>query len=103
MAFPGRARTGDDNGLPAARRTRHGQGMETGQAAGPGSQATISVRRAGPAEWAALRQVRLAALADSPAAFASTLKREQEFDEAEWRRRAEATPCFLAWDGPEPV
>jgi ribosomal protein S18 acetylase RimI-like enzyme len=62
----------------------------------------IRICRAGPPDWATLREVRLAALADSPAAFGSTVERERAFDEAEWRRRA-ALPWFLAWHGDEPV
>ncbi len=60
------------------------------------------VRRTRDEQWQALRQVRLAALTDSPHAFASTLAREQAFDDDEWRRRASGT-CWLAWDGDRPV
>lgn len=60
------------------------------------------MRRVEPGEWATLREVRLAALTDSPAAFASTVERERAFDEAEWRRRV-AWPWFLAWHAEEPV
>jgi GNAT superfamily N-acetyltransferase len=56
----------------------------------------------GPGDWEALRAVRLAALADSPDAFASTLAREQAFDEAEWRRRA-SRGSLIAWHGKDPV
>jgi ribosomal protein S18 acetylase RimI-like enzyme len=64
---------------------------------------TVEIRRLQPAEWAAVREVRLAALADSPAAFFSTLELEQAFDEREWRRRLAETAYFGAWEGrPEP-
>lgn len=43
-----------------------------------------------------MRAVRLAALAESPEMFGSTLGREQTFDEAEWRGRAERPATFLA-------
>lgn len=49
---------------------------------------TVDRIRAGDARL--LREVRLAALADSPAAFASTHQREAGFDSAEWERRASA-------------
>jgi GNAT superfamily N-acetyltransferase len=61
------------------------------------------IRRLQPAEWAAVREVRLTALAESPGAFFSTLEAEQAFDEQEWRRRLAETAYFGAWEGdPEP-
>lgn len=45
----------------------------------------IAVRRAVPEEWEALKEVRLAALRDSPDAFGSTYEREARADESTWR------------------
>ncbi|HWN83364.1 MAG TPA: GNAT family N-acetyltransferase [Candidatus Udaeobacter sp.] len=60
------------------------------------AQSTIgSVRRAGPGDEAVIRQVRLAALADAPVAFESTLERERTRTEAEWRSWIERGAIFL--------
>lgn len=56
----------------------------------------VGIRRLRAEDWRAARAVRLRALADAPGAFASTLGREEAFDEAEWRSRVSANAWFLA-------
>ena len=68
-----------------------------------GGPAGLAVRRLEPAEWETLRDLRLQALADSPAAFASTLERELGFDEATWRSRFETSVQLVALDDGVPV
>lgn len=58
--------------------------------------ADVQVVRAGADDRADARDVRLRALADAPGAFASTLEREQGFDDAEWHRRVTTNAWFLA-------
>jgi GNAT superfamily N-acetyltransferase len=54
------------------------------------------IERLGDDEWWVLRDVRLAALADAPHAFASTLERERGYDEREWRSFLRAGAWFVA-------
>jgi ribosomal protein S18 acetylase RimI-like enzyme len=53
----------------------------------------LETRRARAADWEALRQLRLRALADAPDAFASTLDAEAAFPAEVWRQRAEGGPA----------
>jgi ribosomal protein S18 acetylase RimI-like enzyme len=57
------------------------------------------VRRLTANDWMALRDARLAALAEAPYAFSSTVAREQAFTEQTWRERAGSGRTFAAWDG----
>jgi len=57
------------------------------------------VRLLAASDWAELRAARLAALAEAPYAFASTLAREQQFTEQTWQERASRGQTFAAWDG----
>jgi ribosomal protein S18 acetylase RimI-like enzyme len=63
----------------------------------------VQVRLAQPDEWAVVRDVRLAALAEAPDAFASTVSRETGQSEGEWRAKIAARPWFLAWHEDQPA
>jgi GNAT superfamily N-acetyltransferase len=54
------------------------------------------IRRLAAADWAAFREIRLAALRDAPEAFGSTAAEAETLDEQEWRRRLEERAVFLA-------
>ena len=60
------------------------------------------LRRLGPDDWEVLRDIRLRALAESPDAFGSTLDRERDFDEKEWRRRL-VRPVYAVMADERPV
>jgi RimJ/RimL family protein N-acetyltransferase len=59
----------------------------------------IRIARLVPDDWAAFRDVRLAALAEAPYAFGSTLAYEQGHDEAAWRSRLDSRAQFAVRDG----
>jgi len=48
-------------------------------------------------DWRHLRDARLAALAEAPYAFGSTLAREEAFTDETWRERAGSGRTFAAW------
>jgi GNAT superfamily N-acetyltransferase len=69
----------------------------------------VEIRRVTAAEWRALRDVRLRALADAPGAFGTTHEEAVARPDDWWRewaaRSAESDgqSMVLAWDGEEPI
>ena len=61
------------------------------------------IRRADRGDWERYREIRLAALADAPYAFGSTLDRELTLPPERWQRRLESGGTFLAWEDGSPV
>ena len=67
-------------------------------------QAGPEIRRVRAADWAAYRQVRLAALAEAPYAFSSTLAGESARDDGHWQNlAANGIPMFIAWQDGAPA
>ncbi len=63
----------------------------------------IVVRRVVPDQWQSFREIRLAALADAPYAFITTLAEAEAFPEQLWRSRAAEGGTMLAWRDDRPV
>ncbi|NGO70454.1 GNAT family N-acetyltransferase [Streptomyces boncukensis] len=61
-----------------------------------------TVRRLSPADWELYRRVRLAALAEAPAAFQATHAEELAFSDVRWRERLTRRNTLLAEDGEGP-
>jgi ribosomal protein S18 acetylase RimI-like enzyme len=59
----------------------------------------ILIRPLAVDDWAQARDTRLAALADAPYAFGSTLAKELTYDDDHWRRRAGSGRTLGAFDG----
>lgn len=59
----------------------------------------ITVRVLDEQDWQIYRDVRLAALADSPNAFAASAAQERQFDDAFWRRRLTRSRRMVAQRG----
>jgi ribosomal protein S18 acetylase RimI-like enzyme len=60
------------------------------------------VRRAGPGDEDAIRDVRLRAVADSPHAFDATRAAERSRSRSDWKRWLEPGAVFLLGEGPAP-
>jgi GNAT superfamily N-acetyltransferase len=56
----------------------------------------ITIVRLRPVDWAAYGQIRLAALADAPSAFGSTVADEEAMTPADWRTRLTRRSTFAA-------
>lgn len=65
----------------------------------PDDPSRLEIRQVRPDDWSALRQARLAALTESPDAFASSLQRELGYDEQRWRRWISSAAVVGAWRG----
>ena len=57
----------------------------------------VLVRAAVVEEWQVLRDIRLAALRDTPSAFGSTYAQALQLADQDWRNRAAAGSSFLAY------
>jgi GNAT superfamily N-acetyltransferase len=65
---------------------------------GVAGEAPVDVRLLAESDWEALRETRLAALAEAPYAFGSTLERELTHPDERWRERAGGGRTFGAFD-----
>ena len=65
--------------------------------------ASVRVRPFAPEEWTVLREVRLAALQDSPDAFYSTYEDTKDRPEASWRAWPSCGVALGVWLDGEPV
>lgn len=63
----------------------------------------VVVRRVVPDEWQSFRSIRLAALADAPTAFVTTLEQALQFDEQLWRSRTAEGGTMIARADDRPV
>jgi RimJ/RimL family protein N-acetyltransferase len=63
----------------------------------------VVVRRVVPDEWQTFRDIRLAALADAPDAFVTTLAQAEAYPEQRWRSHTSEGGTMLGWRDGEPV
>lgn len=61
------------------------------------------IRLLGPGDVEAFRSIRLEALRNEPAAFASSFEDWARLSDEEWRRRLTDNPVFVAFDGTIPI
>ncbi len=70
----------------------------------PGPAPQLGIERVHDAAWRAYRDVRLAALIDSPRAFWTRYAEAAERSDDDWRGMVAGGPAlWLAWDGDRPV
>jgi GNAT superfamily N-acetyltransferase len=69
----------------------------------PSRPGVPAITRLGEDDWRVWREVRLAALADAPSAFASALEKEEALREDDWRAMIREAAIFVATTGGVPV
>jgi GNAT superfamily N-acetyltransferase len=74
-----------------------------GESSARADSAVLTVTRVGEEGWRAWREIRLAALADAPDAFADTLAGAAALPERDWRAMTRTGAIFIARAGPSPV
>lgn len=74
-----------------------------GPGPGNGILDTVSTRHLGDQDWAELRDLRLTALRESPAAFLSTYAQESAWTDDDWRREAGRGDWLVETEGDRPV
>jgi GNAT superfamily N-acetyltransferase len=97
---PGRRQVGATGALSGTMRCMNVEEQPTSDQV---THAGLVVGRAEEADWERVKAVRLAALAESPSAFGSTLAEEREYDEADWREWCRDSATFLAFQDGVPI
>ena len=66
-------------------------------------QSTVAVKQLTPDQWSELREIRLAALADSPQMFLSSYEREVDYAPAIWENEFKRGDWYAGYVGGTPV